>query len=124
MRKNKINKAASNVVPKNYGKTHYNSSTGKGEAQHHQQCQELLGRATGWQRIFLSQLLSQQTINIYQSEKLARLAKELEGRESRLCRYCNSSSTKSQGYYYCPQCGECVDFDFMSHEIAGGEYHV
>jgi hypothetical protein len=100
--------------------THCQPENGKVPA-HYQECKALLGKATGWQRIFLSQLLTQTTLNIFQQEKLDLISKELKASNRRLCRYCFSlCSWQSPEYYVCPKCGECLNFEFSAFEIAGG----
>lgn len=89
---------------------------------HYQQCEALLGKSKGWQRIFLAQLLKQSSLNIYQKEKLTLVAQQLEAvPEARLCRYCFSQAIWQSPYYVCPKCGECLNIEFSALEIAGGE---
>lgn len=126
--KNQIKKASASdaLHRKNNNSTSYHNTSeskklqpGRELTPHHQECLELLPSLRGWERIFINQLLTQPTLNVYQREKLNLIKKN--NKETRRCRYCmDRVSVLNEDYYFCDRCGGCLNLEFASSEITGG----
>lgn len=105
----------------NNGDSYYYSNTGadRPQAPHHKECLELLPNLKGWERIFVSHLLTQSGLNIFQREKLNLIKKN--HKETRRCRHCmDRVSFENEDFYFCEKCGQCLNLGFASREITGG----
>ena len=80
---------------------------------HQEVCAALLPYITGWERIFVGELVTLTNIGALRKAKLLAIAEAVIENPPRLCRYCQSRAQEIDEYsYFCNKCGNCLNLDW------------
>lgn len=91
------------------------AATINGNQCHQEICEALIPYTTGWENLFLREMVNLTKIGAIQWGKIREIAErcEREKDNTRLCHHCGKKARIiDQFSYFCPQCGNCLQLYF------------